>query len=148
MLLPKRVKHRKQHKGRRGGVATRGNTIAFGQFGLQATEACWMTNRQIEAARRAMTRHVRRGGQIWIRIFPDKSVTKKPAETRMGSGKGNPEGWVAVIKPGRILFEMGGVNHEVAKEAMRLAAAKLPVQTRFVSVEPQGAATHAGSAEA
>jgi large subunit ribosomal protein L16 len=148
MLLPKRVKHRKQHKGRRGGVATRGNTIAFGQFGLQATEACWMTNRQIEAARRAMTRHVRRGGQIWIRIFPDKSVTKKPAETRMGSGKGNPEGWVAVIKPGRILFEMGGVNHEVAKEAMRLAAAKLPVQTRFVSVEPQGAAAHAGSAEA
>jgi large subunit ribosomal protein L16 len=148
MLLPKRVKHRKQHKGRRAGVATRGNTIAFGQFALQATEACWMTNRQIEAARRAMTRHVRRGGQIWIRIFPDKSVTKKPAETRMGSGKGNPEGWVAVIKPGRILFEMGGVNHEVAKEAMRLAAAKLPVQTRFVSVEPQGAAAHAGSAEA
>ena len=147
MLLPKRVKHRKQHKGRRGGVATRGNTIAFGQFALQAEEACWMTNRQIEAARRAMTRHVRRGGQIWIRIFPDKSVTKKPAETRMGSGKGNPEGWVAVIKPGRILFEMGGVNHEVAKEAMRLAAAKLPVQTRFVSVEPQGAAAHAGSAE-
>ena len=147
MLLPKRVKHRKQHKGRRGGVATRGNTIAFGQFALQAEEACWMTNRQIEAARRAMTRHVRRGGQIWIRIFPDKSVTKKPAETRMGSGKGNPEGWVAVIKPGRILFELGGVNHEVAKEAMRLAAAKLPVQTRFVSVEPQGAAAHAGSAE-
>ena len=104
-----------------------------------------MTNRQIEAARRAMTRHVRRGGQIWIRIFPDKSVTKKPAETRMGSGKGNPEGWVAVIKPGRILFEMGGVNHEVAKEAMRLAAAKLPVQTRFVSVvEPQTAAAAGG----
>src|SRR5437660_319744 len=112
----------------------------------QAEEACWMTNRQIEAARRAMTRHVRRGGQIWIRIFPDKSVTKKPAETRMGSGKGNPEGWVAVIKPGRILFEMGGVNHDVAKEAMRLAAAKLPVRTRFVaSVEPSAA--HAGSAE-
>jgi large subunit ribosomal protein L16 len=147
VLLPKRVKHRKQHKGRRTGIATRGTTIAFGQFALQATEACWMTNRQIEAARRAMTRHVRRGGQIWIRIFPDKSVTKKPAETRMGSGKGNPEGWVAVIKPGRILFEMGGVNHDVAKEAMRLAAAKLPVQTRFVSaVEPQTAA-HAGSVE-
>ena len=138
MLLPKRVKHRKQHKGRRTGIATRGNTIAFGQYALQATEACWMTNRQIEAARRAMTRHVRRGGQIWIRIFPDKPVTKKPAETRMGSGKGNPEGWVAVIKPGRILFEMGGVHHDVAKEAMRLAAAKLPVQTRFVAVvEPQ-----------
>jgi len=146
VLLPKRVKHRKQHKGRRAGVATRGNTVAFGQFGLQAVEACWMTNRQIEAARRAMTRHVRRGGKIWIRIFPDKSVTKKPAETRMGSGKGNPEGWVAVIKPGRVLFEMGGVNHDVAKEAMRLAAAKLPVRTRFVAViEP--AAAHAAQAQ-
>jgi large subunit ribosomal protein L16 len=140
MLLPKRVKHRKQHRGRRKGVATRGNTIAFGQFGLQATEACWMTNRQIEAARRAMTRHVRRGGQIWIRIFPDKSITKKPAETRMGSGKGNPEGWVAVIRPGRVLFEMSGVNHEVAKEAMRLAASKLPISTRFLALEdPQHA---------
>ena len=135
MLLPKRVKHRKQHKGRRGGVATRGASIAFGQFALQALEASWMTNRQIEAARRAMTRHVRRGGKIWIRIFPDKSVTKKPAETRMGSGKGNPAGWVAVIKPGRILFEMGGVDSEVAKEAMRLAAAKLPMRTRFLSLE-------------
>jgi large subunit ribosomal protein L16 len=135
MLLPKRVKHRKQHRGRRTGVATRGATIAFGQFGLQATEAAWMTNRQIEAARRAMTRHVRRGGQIWIRVFPDKPVTKKPAETRMGSGKGNPEGWVAVIKPGRVLFEMGGVTYEVAREAMRLAAAKLPLQTRFVALE-------------
>ena len=145
MLLPKRVKHRKVHKGRRAGVATRGNTIAFGQYGLQAIEPCWMTNRQIEAARRAMTRHVRRGGQIWIRIFPDKPVTKKPAETRMGSGKGNPEGWVAVVKPGRILFEMGGVNHDVAKEAMLLAAAKLPIRTRFLTVvEPQVA--HAGSA--
>jgi large subunit ribosomal protein L16 len=146
VLLPKRVKHRKQHRGRRTGVATRGNTIAFGQFGLQAVEACWMTNRQIEAARRAMTRYVRRGGQIWIRIFPDKPITKKPAETRMGSGKGNPEGWVAVVKPGRILFEMGGVNHDVAKEAMRLAAAKLPIQTRFLTlVEPQ--AVHAGAAD-
>lgn len=146
MLLPKRTKFRKQHKGRRGGVATRGSTIAFGQYALQAVDACWMTNRQIEAARRAMTRHVRRGGQIWIRVFPDKPVTKKPAETRMGSGKGNPEGWVAVVKPGRILFEMGGVNHDVAKEAMRLAAAKLPIKTRFLSViEPQMA--HAGSAE-
>ena len=146
MLLPKRVKHRKQHRGRRTGIATRGNTIAFGQYGLQAVEACWMTNRQIEAARRAMTRYVRRGGQIWIRIFPDKPITKKPAESLMGSGKGNPEGWVAVVKPGRILFEMGGVNHEVAKEAMRLAAAKLPIQTRFLAVvEPQ--AVHAGAAD-
>ena len=146
MLLPKRTRFRKQHKGRRGGVATRGSTIAFGQYALQAVDACWMTNRQIEAARRAMTRHVRRGGQIWIRIFPDKPVTKKPAETRMGSGKGNPEGWVAVVKPGRILFEMGGVNHDVAKEAMLLAAAKLPIKTRFLSViEPQ--MVHAGSAD-
>jgi len=146
MLLPKRTKFRKQHKGRRGGVATRGSTIAFGQYALQAVDACWMTNRQIEAARRAMTRHVRRGGQIWIRIFPDKPVTKKPAETRMGSGKGNPEGWVAVVKPGRILFEMGGVNHDVAKEAMLLAAAKLPIKTRFLSViEPQ--MVHAGSVD-
>ncbi|MDQ6742596.1 MAG: 50S ribosomal protein L16 [Candidatus Dormibacteraeota bacterium] len=146
MLLPKRVKHRKQHRGRRTGVATRGSTIAFGQYGLQAVEACWMTNRQIEAARRAMTRHVKRGGQIWIRIFPDKPITKKPAETRMGSGKGNPEGWVAVVKPGRILFEMGGVEHEVAKEAMRLAAAKLPIETRFLTLtEPQ--AVHAGVEE-
>jgi large subunit ribosomal protein L16 len=147
MLLPKRVKHRKQHKGRRTGVATRGNTVAFGQYGLQAVEACWMTNRQIEAARRAMTRHVRRGGKIWIRIFPAKPVTKKPAETRMGSGKGNPEGWVAVVKPGQVLFEMGGVNHDVAKEAMRLAAAKLPIKTRFLATdEPQAA--HAAEAHA
>ena len=138
MLLPKRVKHRKQHKGRRAGIATRGATIAFGQYGLQAIEDCWMTNRQIEAARRAMTRHVKRGGQIWIRIFPDKPVTKKPAETRMGSGKGNPEGWVAVVKPGRVLFEMGGVTPQVAKEAMKLAAAKLPIKTRFVIAESVG----------
>jgi large subunit ribosomal protein L16 len=135
MLLPKRVKHRKQFRGRKSGVATRGNQIAFGQFALQAVDACWMTNRQIEAARRAMTRRVRRGGQIWIRIFPDKPITKKPAETRMGSGKGNPEGWVAVIKPGKILFEMGGVNHEIAREAMQLAAAKLPIKTRFLALE-------------
>ena len=135
MLLPKRVKHRKVHRGRRSGIATRGATIAFGQYGLQAMEDCWMTNRQIEAARRAMTRYVRRGGQIWIRVFPDKPVTKKPAETRMGSGKGNPEGWVAVVKPGRVLFEMGGVTHDVAKEAMRLAGAKLPIKTRFVALE-------------
>jgi large subunit ribosomal protein L16 len=144
MLLPKRVKHRKVHRGRRTGIATRGSHLAFGQFGLQAMEDCWMTNRQIEAARRAMTRHVRRGGQIWIRIFPDKPITKKPAETRMGSGKGNPEGWVAVVKPGRVLFEMGGVTHEVAKEAMRLAAAKLPVKTRFIELE----SLHAAAPEA
>src|SRR5436309_7220317 len=131
MLIPKRVKYRKMHRGRRQGIATQGATVAFGDFGLQATEAAWMTNRQIEAARRAMTRYVKRGGQIWIRIFPDKPVTKKPAEVRMGGGKGNPEGWVAVIKPGRVLFEMGGVTGDVAREAMRLAAAKLPLQTRF-----------------
>ncbi|MGI8608667.1 MAG: 50S ribosomal protein L16 [Candidatus Dormibacteria bacterium] len=134
MLSPKRVKHRKVHKGRRRGMAVRGSEIAFGQYALQATEDCWMTNRQIEAARRAMTRYVRRGGKIWIRIFPGKPVTKKPAETRMGSGKGNPEGWVAVVKPGRILFEMGGVPPEVAKEAMRLAAFKLPIKTRFLTL--------------
>jgi large subunit ribosomal protein L16 len=134
MLLPKRVKHRKTHRGRRTGVAIRGSEIAFGQFGLQAVEDCYMSNRQIEAARRAMTRHVKRGGKIWIRVFPDKPITKKPAETRMGSGKGNPEGWVAVIKPGRILFEMGGVTPEVAKEAMRLAAFKLPIKTRFLTL--------------
>ena len=135
MLLPKRVKHRKVHRGRRSGIATQGATVAFGQYGLQAMEDCWMTNRQIEAARRAMTRYVRRGGQIWIRVFPDKPVTKKPAETRMGSGKGNPEGWVAVVKPGRVLFEMGGVTGDIAREAMRLAAAKLPMATRFVQSE-------------
>src|SRR5213080_3953202 len=138
MLIPKRVKYRKMHRGRRTGIATRGSNIAFGQYGLQAMEDCWMTNRQIEAARRAMTRHVRRGGQIWIRIFPDKPVTKKPAETRMGSGKGNPEGWVAVIKPGRVLFEMGGVTPQVAKEAMKLAAAKLPMKTRVISSAESG----------
>lgn len=135
MLLPKRVKHRKMHRGRRRGVATRGSTIAFGQFGLQAIEACWMTNRQIESARRAMTRYVRRGGQIWIRIFPDKSITKKPAETRMGSGKGSPEGWVAVVKPGRVMFELAGVPEDLAREAMRLAGHKLPVRTKFVMRE-------------
>jgi large subunit ribosomal protein L16 len=135
MLLPKRVKHRKTHRGRRTGSAQRGAEIAFGQFGLQAVEDCYMTNRQIEAARRAMTRYVKRGGKIWIRIFPDKPVTKKPAETRMGSGKGNPEGWVAVIKPGRVLFEMGGVTKETAKEAMRLAAFKLPIRTRFLILQ-------------
>jgi large subunit ribosomal protein L16 len=138
MLMPKRTKFRKMHRGRRRGMAQRGSTISFGTYGLQALEVCWMTNRQIEAARRAMTRHVRRGGQIWIRVFPDKSYTKKPAETRMGSGKGSPEGWVAVIKPGRILFEMSGVSAETAKEAMRLAAHKLPIRTRFVQKEEVG----------
>jgi len=138
MLMPKRTKFRKMHRGRRRGQAQRGSTLSFGTYGLQALEVCWMTNRQIEAARRAMTRHVRRGGQIWIRIFPDKSYTKKPAETRMGSGKGSPEGWVAVVKPGRILFEMSGVSPEVAKEAMRLAAHKLPIRTRFVAKEEVG----------
>ena len=138
MLLPKRVKYRKMHRGRRQGIATRGATVAFGDYGLQALEAAWMSNRQIEAARRAMTRHVKRGGQIWIRVFPDKSITKKPAETRMGSGKGNPEGWVAVVKPGRVLFEMGGVTAQVAKEAMKLAAAKLPMKTRVVSAADAG----------
>ncbi|MDP9326367.1 MAG: 50S ribosomal protein L16 [Candidatus Dormiibacterota bacterium] len=145
MLLPKRTKHRKMQRGRRRGVATRGNDIAFGQFGLQAVEDCYMSNRQIEAARRAMTRYVKRGGKIWIRVFPDKPITKKPAETRMGSGKGNPEGWVAVVKPGRVLFEMGGVSPEVAKEAMRLAAFKLPIKTRFLTlVETTGHGEVAG----
>jgi large subunit ribosomal protein L16 len=137
MLMPKRTKHRKIHRGHRRGAAQRGSHIAFGTFGLQALEASWITNRQIESARRAMTRHVRRGGQIWIRIFPDHSYTKKPAETRMGSGKGSPEGWVAVVKPGRVLFEMSGVTEEIAKEAMRLAAHKLPIRTKFlIRTEP------------
>ena len=137
MLMPKRTKHRKIHRGHRRGAANRGSHIAFGTYGLQALEASWITNRQIESARRAMTRHVRRGGQIWIRIFPDHSYTKKPAETRMGSGKGSPEGWVAVVKPGRVLFEMSGVTEEIAKEAMRLAAHKLPIRTHFlVKAEP------------
>ena len=135
MLLPARVKHRKLHRGRRSGVATQGADLAFGEFGLQASEAAWMTNRQIEAARRVMTRFVRRGGQVFIRVFPDKSVTKKPAETRMGSGKGAPEGWVVVIKPGRVLFEMGGVTPEMAKRAFQLAAYKLPMKTRTLGIK-------------
>ena len=133
MLMPKRVKHRKQHRGNRRGMATRGNFIAFGDFGLQAMEPAWIDSRQIEAARRAITRYVRRGGKIWIRIFPDKSVTSKPAETRMGSGKGAPDHWVAVIKPGRVMFEITGVREDVAKEAMRLAGHKLPIKTKFVT---------------
>ena len=135
MLLPARVKYRKLHRGRRTGVATQGNDLAFGEFGLQASEAAWMTNRQIEAARRVMTRFVRRGGKVFIRVFPDKSVTKKPAETRMGSGKGAPEGWVVVIKPGRVLFEMGGVTPEMAKRAFQLAAYKLPMRTRTLGIK-------------
>ncbi|BCW92947.1 MAG: 50S ribosomal protein L16 [Acidobacteriota bacterium] len=132
MLMPKKVKFRKQQRGRRRGIATRGNTVAFGDYGLQALEPGWITARQIEAARIAMTRYVKRGGKIWIRIFPDKPVTKKPLETRMGKGKGAPEEWVAVVKPARILYEMEGVSEEVAREAMRLAAHKLPIKTRFV----------------
>src|SRR5215469_2751188 len=139
MLQPKRTKYRKMFKGKNYGLATRGSSVAFGDFGLKATERARMTAREIEAARRAMARHVKRGGQIWIRVFPDKSITKKPAETRMGSGKGNPEGWVAVVKPGRVLFEMGGVTPQVAKEAMKLAAAKLPMKTRFVTAADTGA---------
>ncbi len=140
MLIPKRVKYRKQQRGRRRGIATRGSSLAFGQFGLKALEAAWITNRQIEAARRAMTRYVKRGGKVWIRIFPDKPITAKPAETRMGKGKGAPEGWVAVVKPGRILYEMEGIPEVEAKEAMRLAAMKLPIATRFVSRKGLGAA--------
>ena len=132
MLMPKRVKHRKQFRGRMKGKATRGNTVAFGDYGLQTLEPAWITSRQIEAARRAMVRHMRRRGKLWIRIFPDKSVTKRAAETRMGKGKGSVDHWVAVVKPGRVMFEIGGVTEDVAKEAMRLAAYKLPVKCQFV----------------
>ncbi len=135
MLQPKRVKYRKSHRGRRRGEAQAGNTITFGEFGLQAMESAWVSSRQIEAARRAITHYVRRGANVWIRVFPDKPVTKKPAETRMGGGKGSPENWVAVVKPGRIMFEMGGVSEEAAKGAMRLAAYKLPIETKFVTRE-------------
>ena len=132
MLQPKRVKYRKTHKGKRRGRAQAGNTVVFGEYGLQALDSAWLTDRQIEAARRAITHHVRRGGKIWIRIFPDKPVTKKPAETRMGGGKGAPDHWVAVVKPGRIMFEMAGIAEDVAKEALRLASHKLPIDTKFV----------------
>ncbi|WP_413166632.1 50S ribosomal protein L16 [Capilliphycus salinus ALCB114379] len=132
MLSPKRTKFRKQQRGRMKGQATRGNTITFGEYALQALEPSWITSRQIEAARRAMTRYIRRGGKIWIRIFPDKPITMRPAETRMGSGKGAPEYWVAVVKPGRIMFELAGVSEEIAREAMRLAAFKLPIKTKFI----------------
>lgn len=133
MLTPKRVKWRRVHRGRMRGKAHAGNTLTFGEYGLQALEPCWMTNRQIEAARIALTRHIKRGGKVWIQIFPDKSVTKKPAETRMGSGKGNPEFWVAVVRPGRVLFELSGVEDAVARQALRLAAAKLPIGTKIVA---------------
>ena len=132
MLAPKRVKYRKTHKGRMRGKAHRGSKVSFGEYGLQAQEASWITNRQIEAARVAMTRHIKRGGKVWIRIFPDKPITQRPAETRMGKGKGNPEGWVAVVKPGRVMFELEGVEESVARRALELAAAKLPVKTRFL----------------
>jgi large subunit ribosomal protein L16 len=135
MLSPKREKYRKQHRGKRRGTAWRGSTIEFGEYGLMALEAAWVTAKQIEAARVAMTRHVKRGGKLWVRIFPDKPVTFKPAETRMGKGKGNPEYHVAVVRPGRMLFELGGVNEAIAREAMLLAARKLPIRTRFMSRE-------------
>ena len=137
MLAPKRVKHRKTHKGRMRGKSYRGNRVSFGEYGLQTTECGWISNRQIESARVAMTRHIKRGGKVWIRIFPDKPITSKPAETRMGKGKGNPEGWVAVVKPGRMMFELEGVPEATARQAMRLAAAKLPVATQFIIREHQ-----------
>ena len=135
MLMPKRVKHRKQFRGRMKGKAQRGNTLAYGEFGLQATEPHWVTSQQIEAARIALTRYTKRGGQVWIKIFPDKPITARPADTRMGKGKGNVDYWVAVVKPGRVMFELGGVEESVAREAMRLAANKLPVKCKFVKKE-------------
>ena len=138
MLLPKRVKYRRVQRGRMTGKAMRGNTVNQGQYGLQALEPCWITSRQIEAARIAMTRYIKRGGQVWIKIFPDKPITEKPAETRMGSGKGSPEYWVAVVKPGRVMFEIGGVSEELAREAMRLAANKLPIKCKFVTKQEMG----------
>ena len=137
MLMPKRVKYRRVHRGRMTGVATRGNTVSHGDFGLQATEPAWITSNQIEAARIAMTRCIKRGGQVWIKIFPDKPITEKPAETRMGSGKGSPEYWVAVVKPGRVMFEIGGVAEDTAREALRLAMHKLPVKCKIVAREAQ-----------
>ena len=137
MLSPKRVKHRKTHKGRMRGQAQRGNKVSFGEYGLMALEPSWITARQIESARVAMTRHIKRGGKVWIRIFPDKPITQKPAETRMGKGKGNPESWVAVVRPGRIMFELEGVPIDVAQKAMKLAAAKLPIRCKFVDRDEQ-----------
>ncbi len=144
MLIPKRVKYRRQHRGRRKGMTKGGASIAFGQYGLQALEPAWISAKQIEAARIAMTRYIKRGGQVWIKIFPDKPITKKPAETRMGKGKGTPEYWVAVVKPGRILFELDGVEESVAKEAMRLASHKLPIKTKFVKREDLGGEANEG----
>ena len=132
MLMPKRVKYRKQQRGRRAGVSVRGSEVSFGEYGLKAMETGWITNHQIEAARIAITRHLRRGGKVWIRVFPDKPVTVKPAETRMGKGKGSPEYWVAVVKPGRVMFEIEGISEEIAQEAMRLAGHKLPIRTKVV----------------
>ena len=137
MLMPKRVKYRRVHRGRLTGIATRGNTVSQGTYGLVALEPAWITSNQIEAARIAMTRYIKRGGKVWIKVFPDKPITEKPAETRMGSGKGSPEYWVAVVKPGRVMFEMDGVSEEVAKEAMRLAGHKLPIKTKFVMKEQE-----------
>lgn len=137
MLLPKRVKYRRVHRGRLTGAASRGTKVSYGDYGLVALEPAWITSNQIEAARIAMTRYIKRGGQVWIKIFPDKPITEKPAETRMGSGKGSPEYWVAVVKPGRILFEMAGVSEETAREAMRLASHKLPIKTKFVKREAE-----------
>ncbi len=137
MLMPKRVKRRRVHRGRMTGKASRGNTIAYGEFGIQAMEPAWITSNQIEAARIAMTRYIKRGGKVWIKIFPDKPVTQKPAETRMGSGKGSPEYWVAVVKPGRVLFEIAGVSEEVAREALRLAMHKLPIKCKFIAREEE-----------
>ena len=137
MLLPKRVKYRRVHRGRLTGKAMRGNTVTYGDYGLQATEPAWISSRQIEAACIAMTRYIKRGGQVWIKIFPDKPITQKPAETRMGSGKGSPEYWVAVVKPGRVMFEIGGVSEELAREAFRLASHKLPIKTKFVVKEKE-----------
>ena len=137
MLMPKRVKYRRVHRGRMKGLATRGTTVTYGEYGLVALEPAWITSNQIEAARIAMTRFIKRGGQVWIKIFPDKPVTEKPAETRMGSGKGSPEYWVAVVKPGRVLFEMGGIPEESAKEAMRLATNKLPIKCKFVKKDAE-----------
>ena len=138
MLMPKRVKYRRVHRGRLTGKALRGNTVTHGDFGLQATEPAWITSNQIEAARIAMTRYIKRGGKVWIKIFPDKPITEKPAETRMGSGKGSPEYWVAVVKPGRVMFEIGGVSEELAREAMRLAANKLTIKCKFITKQEMG----------
>ena len=148
MLMPKRVKRRKVFRGRMKGKAQRGNFLAYGDYGLQATEPCWITSQQIEAARIALTRYTKRGGQVWIKIFPDKPVTSKPAETRMGSGKGTPEYWVAVVKPGRVLFEIKDVTEDIARESMRLAAHKLPLKTKFIKREADVAKTEAGGEEA